>query len=110
MIRQKGDRRKFSASPNLVDAIIVVGGHNSGNTQRLSEIARQAGKPVYHIETESELDLDALSSAECVGITAGASTPNWIIKRVYRKLETLASQGRFRLAKSALSCSSDPCC
>ena len=78
---------------NLVDAIIVVGGRNSGNTQRLSEIAAQVGKPVYHIETESDLDLDALSSAECIGITAGASTPNWIIKRVYRRLETLSAQG-----------------
>lgn len=78
---------------NLVDAIIVVGGRNSGNTQRLSEIAAQVGKPVYHIETESELDLDALSSSECIGITAGASTPNWIIKRVYRRLETLSARG-----------------
>jgi len=84
----------------LVDAIIVVGGHNSGNTQRLSEIARQAGKPVYHIETESELDLDALSSAGCIGITAGASTPNWIIKRVYRKLETLPTKGSFGWRKA----------
>ncbi len=78
---------------NLVDAIIVVGGRNSGNTQRLSEIAAQVGKPVYHIETESDLDLDALASAECIGITAGASTPNWIIKRVYRRLETLSARG-----------------
>jgi (E)-4-hydroxy-3-methyl-but-2-enyl pyrophosphate reductase len=78
---------------NLVDAIIVVGGHNSGNTRRLSDIAKQVGKPVYHIETESELDLDELSSAECIGITAGASTPNWIIKRVYRKLETMPAKG-----------------
>ena len=84
----------------LVDAIIVVGGHNSGNTQRLSEIARQAGKPVYHIETETELDLEALSSAECVGITAGASTPNWIIKRIYRKLEALSPKGAFGWRKA----------
>lgn len=77
----------------IVDAIIVVGGHNSGNTKRLSEIAEQEGKPVYHIETETELDMEALSAAECVGITAGASTPNWIIKRVYRKLETLPAKG-----------------
>ncbi len=85
---------------DLVDAIIVVGGHNSGNTQRLSEIARQTGKQVYHIETESELDLEALSSVACVGITAGASTPNWIIKRVYRKLETLPVKGTFSWQKS----------
>lgn len=74
---------------NSVDALIVVGGQNSGNTQRLAEIARQAGKPTYHIETESELDLKALSSVRYIGITAGASTPNWIIKRICRTLETL---------------------
>jgi 4-hydroxy-3-methylbut-2-enyl diphosphate reductase len=72
-----------------VDALIVVGGQNSGNTQRLAEIARQVGKPTYHIEAESELDLKALSSARHIGITAGASTPNWIIKRICRTLESL---------------------
>jgi 4-hydroxy-3-methylbut-2-enyl diphosphate reductase len=75
-----------------VDAVIVVGGHNSGNTQRLAEIARQTGKPTYHIESESELasmDTSVLASARHIGITAGASTPNWIIKKVYRALETL---------------------
>ena len=71
------------------DAVIVVGGHSSGNTQRLAEIARQTGKPTYHIEAASELDLEALSTAKYIGITAGASTPNWIIKRIYRTLETL---------------------
>ncbi len=85
---------------NLVDAIIVVGGCNSGNTQRLSEIAAQVGKPVYQIESESELDLEALSSAECIGIAAGASTPNWIIKRVYRRLETLSARGAFSWRKA----------
>ncbi len=72
-----------------LDAVIVVGGRNSGNTQRLAEIARQSGKPAFHIETESELDIKALASARYIGITAGASTPNWVIKRVYRTLETL---------------------
>ena len=75
-----------------VDAVIVVGGHNSGNTRRLAEIARQTGKPTYHIESESELasmDTSLLASARHIGITAGASTPNWIIKKVYRALEAL---------------------
>ena len=75
-----------------VDAVIVVGGYNSGNTRRLAEIARQTGKPTYHIESESELasmDTHLLASARHIGITAGASTPNWIIKKVYRALETL---------------------
>lgn len=73
---------------DVVDAVVVVGGYNSGNTKRLAQIALQAGKPTYHVETESELDLDALSSARHIGVTAGASTPNWTIKRIYRTLET----------------------
>ncbi len=72
-----------------VDAVIVVGGYNSGNTKRLAEIAKKTGKPTYHIETESEIDKDVLSEAKCIGITAGASTPNWIIKNVYRTIEAL---------------------
>jgi 4-hydroxybenzoate polyprenyltransferase len=72
-----------------VDAVIVVGGQNSGNTKRLAEISKKTGKPTYHIENESEIDVDALSEAKCVGITAGASTPNWVIKKIYRTLEAL---------------------
>ncbi len=72
-----------------VDAVIVVGGHNSGNTKRLAEISKMTGKPTYHIETESEIDIDALSEVKHVGITAGASTPNWMIKKIYRTLEAL---------------------
>jgi 4-hydroxy-3-methylbut-2-enyl diphosphate reductase len=75
-----------------VDLVIVVGGRDSGNTRRLVEIAKQAGKPAYHIETEADLeslDTGSLASAQHIGITAGASTPNWIIKRVYRTLEAM---------------------
>ncbi|MBU0767975.1 MAG: 4-hydroxy-3-methylbut-2-enyl diphosphate reductase, partial [Proteobacteria bacterium] len=72
-----------------VDAVIVVGGQNSGNTKRLAEISKKTGKPTYHIETESEIDVDALSEVKCIGITAGASTPNWVIKKIYRTLEAL---------------------
>ena len=78
------------------DAIIVVGGHSSGNTKRLAEIAREAGKQVFHIETEAELDIKALSGIPCIGITAGASTPNWIMKKVYRKLESIPLQDAFK--------------
>ena len=75
-----------------VDAVIVVGGRNSGNTKRLVDIARQTGKPAFHIESEADLidmDMSALTSARQIGITAGASTPNWVIKKVYRALEAL---------------------
>jgi 4-hydroxy-3-methylbut-2-enyl diphosphate reductase len=74
---------------DAVDAVIVVGGLSSGNTRRLKEIAQQTGKPTYHIESESELDSKALAAVQNIGITAGASTPNWVINRIYRTLEIL---------------------
>ncbi|MCJ7830568.1 MAG: 4-hydroxy-3-methylbut-2-enyl diphosphate reductase, partial [Desulfobacterales bacterium] len=76
----------------MVDAVIVVGGHHSGNTKRLAEIARESGKPAFHVESESELTTKDLSAVEQIGITAGASTPNWVIKRVQRTLESLPLQ------------------
>lgn len=75
-----------------VDAVIVVGGKQSGNTQRLAEIAAESGKPAYHVETEAELEACCLDEVDQVGITGGASTPNWIIKRVYRALERLPAK------------------
>ncbi|MEE8400513.1 MAG: 4-hydroxy-3-methylbut-2-enyl diphosphate reductase [Desulfobacterales bacterium] len=84
---------EVSRLADIVDAVIVVGGKDSGNTQRLTEIARQAGKPAFHVESESELDSDMVGTAEKIGITAGASTPNWIIRRVYSKIEALEVKG-----------------
>ena len=75
-----------------VDSVIVVGGKDSGNTRRLAAMAAQAGKPSFHIETESELDPLALKSFQHVGIAAGASTPNWIITKVFRTLESMPYQ------------------
>lgn len=80
-----------------VDAVIVVGGRNSGNTRRLVEIASRSGKPAFHIETEADLEpfeLNQLSTAQSIGITAGASTPNWIIKKVFRSLEAFSYKQR----------------
>jgi len=65
-----------------VDAMVVIGGQNSGNTQRLAEISRSFGKSTWHVETEAELDVDAVSRYEDVGVIAGASTPSWMIQRV----------------------------
>jgi 4-hydroxy-3-methylbut-2-enyl diphosphate reductase len=81
-------QNEIHSMAQAADAVIVVGGRNSGNTQRLAEIARQAGTPAFHIENESELDLETLASARTIAITAGASTPNWVIKKVYRALES----------------------
>jgi 4-hydroxy-3-methylbut-2-enyl diphosphate reductase len=87
--RRQAEVKRLAES---VDAVIVVGGRDSGNTRRLTEIARETGKPAFHIESETELntiDMELLVSARHIGITAGASTPNWIIKKVYRALEAL---------------------
>lgn len=75
-----------------VDAVVVVGGLTSGNTQRLAEIAKASGKPAFHVETEAELDAGFLAGAGTVGLTAGASTPTWVIKRLYRAIETLSDE------------------
>jgi (E)-4-hydroxy-3-methyl-but-2-enyl pyrophosphate reductase len=72
-----------------VDAVLVVGGKNSGNTQRLAAIVKAVGKPAYHVETEEDLDTEALARIKNLGITAGASTPSWIIKRVLRSVEQI---------------------
>ena len=88
----EGRQAEVQRLTESVDAVIVVGGRNSGNTKRLVEIARQSGKPAFHIESETDLtaiDLEALTSATQIGITAGASTPNWVIKKVYRALEAV---------------------
>ncbi|MBC8440928.1 MAG: 4-hydroxy-3-methylbut-2-enyl diphosphate reductase [Deltaproteobacteria bacterium] len=69
------------------DAVIVVGGMQSGNTKRLAQIASGTGKLVTHIEDVSQIDYGKLSSARSVAITAGASTPNWIINDACREIE-----------------------
>ena len=66
-----------------VDAMIVIGGKNSSNTQKLAEISRQACENTYYIQTLDDLDLAAFESVRRVGITAGASTPSNIIKEVH---------------------------
>ena len=65
-----------------VDAMIVIGGKNSSNTQKLYNISKTECANTYYIQTLVDLDLTALESASRVGITAGASTPNNIIKEV----------------------------
>jgi 4-hydroxy-3-methylbut-2-enyl diphosphate reductase len=68
------------------DAFIVVGGTESANTARLATIAASLGKPSFHIETEKELDAIDFSHFRSVTVTAGASTPNWMINRVLDRL------------------------
>lgn len=66
-----------------VDAMIVVGGSSSSNTRKLYEICKNECENTFYIQTLSDLDLSKLGMADCIGITAGASTPNNIIEEVY---------------------------
>jgi 4-hydroxy-3-methylbut-2-enyl diphosphate reductase len=76
----------------VVDLMIVIGGHNSANTNRLAEICRKAGSRTYHIETANDLSQDWFHNIKRVGVTAGASTPNWIIKEVVSRMEEIKKE------------------
>lgn len=87
----------------IADAVVVVGGRNSGNTHRLAEIAHQSGKPAFHIESDDELKLDLFQHTKVIAVTAGASTPNWVIRKVCRTLEFFSLTGKKNWLKSLLS-------
>ena len=74
-----------------VDGVVVVGGRFSGNTRRLFELAGSRGRPAFLVETEDELDREALAGLGTVALTAGASTPNWMIRRIMRELNAIRS-------------------
>lgn len=71
-----------------VDLMIVIGGFHSSNTQKLAKVCSENVK-TYHIETISDLDLSIFNKDMQVGITAGASTPDWIINEVLDTLKNL---------------------
>lgn len=70
-----------------VDAMIVIGGSHSSNTQKLFEICRKECENTYFIQTVRDLDMEVLRSTGLVGITAGASTPKKIIEEVQTKCQ-----------------------
>src|ERR1035437_6664012 len=72
-----------------VDCMLVVGGFNSANTHRLLEVCTELQPRTYQIETAAEINPAWFEGAERVGITAGASTPKWIIDEVMNKIEEL---------------------
>jgi 4-hydroxy-3-methylbut-2-enyl diphosphate reductase len=84
-LRQESCRQLSSQ----VDAMIVIGGYHSSNTRKLAEVSKKYCKNVYHIETSKELPLQTLSKFNKIGITAGASTPDWIIKEVVETMDNI---------------------
>ena len=72
-----------------VDLMIVVGGHNSANTRHLAELSRANGIETYHVETANELESQWFDGHEDVGVTAGASTPDFSIDAVVARIEEI---------------------
>ncbi len=71
-----------------VDVMIVVGGHNSANTTRLAKLCKRLGTTTHHVETAKELKKAWFKDKNPVGITAGTSTPEWLIKQVVEHIKS----------------------
>jgi 4-hydroxy-3-methylbut-2-en-1-yl diphosphate reductase len=70
------------------DLVLVIGSDNSSNSNRLAEVAREQGTPAYLVDDESEVDPGWLEGVDVVGLTSGASAPEWLVDRMLRFLST----------------------
>lgn len=75
-----------------VDLMLVVGGFNSANTTRLAQICKDIQKRTYHVETADQIESRWFAGVETVGITAGASTPAWIIDEVVERVKRIGGK------------------
>jgi len=71
------------------DAMIVIGGFHSSNTQKLYKLSKEICQNTYHIETVDGLPDDIIKDVKIIGVTAGASTPDWIIKEVVGRMSDI---------------------
>jgi len=72
---------------SVCDVILVIGGKNSANSRRLAKICKSALMRAYHVETEDDLKPGWFKNIDRVGIISGASTPDWIIKKIAKALK-----------------------
>jgi 4-hydroxy-3-methylbut-2-enyl diphosphate reductase len=89
-----------------VDIMFVLGGLESANTRRLAELCTKVNKQTFHLQNWSELDTSVLSGKNTAGVTAGASTPDWIISEFVQNLEFFDRRGPW-LGASGKNCSGD---
>jgi 4-hydroxy-3-methylbut-2-enyl diphosphate reductase len=80
------------------DVVFVLGGYNSANTRRLAEICSAINPRTHHIETEGEVTTGMIQGASVVGVTAGASTPQWIIDGLVERLKGLWAEERIEVS------------
>ena len=72
-----------------VEAFFVIGGDHSSNSRKLLAVCKEQCEESFLIQTEEDIDPDQLAGVEKVGVTAGASTPKWLIDKVVERLESL---------------------
>jgi 4-hydroxy-3-methylbut-2-en-1-yl diphosphate reductase len=84
------DRQEAArALAGMVEAFYIIGATHSSNSVKLHAVCKEKCEKSFLIETEEDIDPDDLGGVEAVGVTAGASTPEWLIKRVVARLESL---------------------
>ncbi len=86
MVRQKATLELAQQ----VELMLIVGGRNSANTTRLAKICKETGVPAYLLETAGEIKPEWLKGKKDIGVSAGASTPDWIITDVVKEVKKLA--------------------
>jgi 4-hydroxy-3-methylbut-2-en-1-yl diphosphate reductase len=82
-------QEEAKALAGKVDCMIVIGGYNSANTKRLAEVCSELLPRTYHIETASQVDPKWFNDVDKVGVTAGASTPKWLIDEVLDRIKEI---------------------
>jgi len=88
--KQNQDAARLLAHDPEIDLIVVIGGTHSANTRHLWEICREL-KPSYHVQGADDLHAEWFRNARVVGVTAGASTPEYVIAEVEERIAELAS-------------------
>ncbi len=82
------------------DVVLVIGSDNSSNSNRLAEVAREQGTPAHLVDDESEVDVGWIEDADVVGLTSGASAPEWLVERM---LAFLAEHGATQVEEVRLA-------
>lgn len=78
---------------HTVEVVIVVGASGSSNARHLAQVCREEGTRTYHIEDASELDPSWLRGVKEIGLTAGASTPAWMMDEVIERIRAISASG-----------------
>ena len=80
-----------------VDAFYIIGGRHSSNSRKLLAVCLEQCKKSFLIETEDEINTEDLRGVEKVGVTAGASTPNWLIEKITKRLKEIGAANELAL-------------